>query len=565
MREVMTSHQNQLSSSPEERLQSLLTDTLRPAGHSAAWVVPNDDYTRLAYCKVEAGQDIGKLEILNPDNGEVFDTGIDVDGLEQPSWDKEGGFLFGSADARGGVFRYDISEHRQQKLSPHYMGPYNEIASGRAGILFTTPTGDYGQEELRLVDSSGKDRGALLTGGEFSFSRQDGTLFLKTTNEAPDGRVLKVDLSHDTELKEVVPHQAGRVLRSIQTSPDSLALSYTVDGLPGVALLDAQGKELQVFNSQLPGAIEQLALDEDGNLNFQWSSTVNPPEQRRLNRDTGEVETLHRNEIDGFDPEQYSVEQQWFRSADGTRVPITMAHRKSLKKTGQNPTHVHVYGAFGQTENPGFQPELVPFLEAGGIYAIAHVRGGGALGEQWHRQATGANRSKTYEDLSGAADHLINSGWTAPEHLSVGGASAGGLAAAVAATKFASKFDAAVIDCAPLDMENYESLDGPSWQSEFGTLSNSREAQHLADWSPVKGIDPGQDYPAFLISMGDRDARVNPDHSIRFADALRAANPQNQVQLRIDEGQGHSYNGSLEGYVQRATDTWNFVLQKTVK
>lgn len=539
-----------------------------PQGETLGWTSVSPDKKYLAYARVLNGMDSGRMEILDISSGEVVRTMEGANATQVPTWSqKDDKLYFSAGKGLPGFLSYDVSEDKATQMSRHWLAPYGDVAEHDGTVLFTTNAPAYLQEEAILVKRDGTQLYTDIPTGRMDFAVNGSNLYIQTTAEAPNGQVLMVDMSRaeaeGVKHRILIPEVEGRRIAEIAAVEDGVAVSYTDKFMPGLTVYDLEGKVKHEVKFEQPGVLSNLRTDEAGDLKFTWASLVQPDITKKLDVETGEVTVLSESKLPGHNPDDYVVERKWYTSEDGTKVPLTLAHRKGLQLDGTNPGHIYVYGGFNSAVDPAFSSTRLPFLEAGGVYAIAHVRGGSELGEEWHDQATGLNRPKVYGDVASAARFLAEEGYTSSNHLAVEGASNGGLVAGVAVTRNPELFDAAISEVGLHDMARYEQLGGVYWNQEYGTIEREEEAKGLLSWSPYHNVKSGVRYPAVLVTTGKHDDRVNPAHSFKFAARLQEAeSPERPVYLRVEENLGHGHSATDEQWADRYADQWAFLLSE---
>lgn len=541
-----------------------------PTGETLGWnsLSPNGRY--LAYAKVINGQDHGVLEIMDVASGKVKHRLRGANTLNPSVWAGQGDRLITSLPGYGdGLWSFDVSADRldSRPLTPERLAVYGEVAEHNGYVLFTRDSRSHLQEEAVLVTPTGGRVSTDIPRGKMSFSAQGPQVYIQTTAGADDGRILRVDLDKvgegSLQSHPVVPEKPGRRLLGFQALADGVAVSFMDQSMPGLAVYDAQGRLRHEIKSEQPGMFGELKTDAQGDLLYQWSTLTQPRVTRKLDLQTLETELVSQDQLPGFNPSDYTTERRWFTSEDGTRVPMTIAYRKDLKLDGGNPTHLHVYGGFATAQEADFKSTRVPFLEAGGICAIVHARGGNEMGEEWHDQATGLNRSKVHQDVEAAARFLTNEGYTSAQHLGLEGTSNGALVTGVAVTQHPELYDAAVAHVGLFDMARFERLGGGGWSPEYGTMRRPDQALGLLSWSPYHNVEEGVSYPAMLVSTGKHDNRVNPAHSYKFAARMQEVEtPDRPVLLRVEENLGHGHGLTLDQFLDRQADSWAFLLSE---
>jgi len=269
-----------------------------------------------------------------------------------------------------------------------------------------------------------------------------------------------------------------------------------------------------------------------------------------------------------FDPARFVTERVFYHSKDGTRVPMFLTHRKDLVKNGQNPTMLYGYGGFSFSETPTFWPDVIAWVEQGGVSAHANIRGGGEYGEAWHRAGQFEKKQNVFDDFIAAAEYLIREKYTSEVKLAINGASNGGLLVGAAMTQRPDLFAAAVPQVGVMDMLRYDKFTaGAFWATEYGRSSDPKAFVYLRAYSPLQNIKPGVCYPATLITTADHDDRVVPSHSFKFAATLQSvqsavASCDKPTLIRIEAQGSHGYR-PLDRRIAELADIWAFVAQQT--
>lgn len=269
-----------------------------------------------------------------------------------------------------------------------------------------------------------------------------------------------------------------------------------------------------------------------------------------------------------FDPTRFLTERVFYQSKDGTRVPMFLTHRKDLVRNGQNPTMLHAYGGFSDSETPTFEPDVITWIEQGGLYALANIRGGGEYGEAWHKAGQFEKKQNVFDDFIAAAEYLIRQKYTSPARLAINGISNGGLLIGAVMTQRPELFAAAVPQAGVMDMLRYDKFTGgAAWAAEYGASSDPAAFTYLRAYSPLHNIKHGVCYPATLLTTADHDDRVVPSHSFKFAASLQSvqgaiAACNNPVLIRIEAQGSHGYR-PLDHKIAELADIWAFVARQT--
>jgi prolyl oligopeptidase len=277
---------------------------------------------------------------------------------------------------------------------------------------------------------------------------------------------------------------------------------------------------------------------------------------------SGESTVLFQPSVD-FDPEDYTTEQIFYTSKDGTRVPMFLSYKKGISLNSNNPTYLYGYGGFNIPLTPSFSPSSLIWMELGGIYAVANLRGGGEYGEAWHQAGTKLNKQNVFDDFIAAGEWLSINHYTSSKKLAIGGGSNGGLLVGAVMTQRPELFAAALPAVGVLDMLRFQLFTiGWAWVSDYGSSDNPEEFQVLYAYSPLHNLKPGTAYPATLITTADHDDRVVPAHSFKFAAALQAAHTgANPVLIRIETKAGHGAGKPTAKVIEEAADRWGFLVK----
>ncbi len=269
-----------------------------------------------------------------------------------------------------------------------------------------------------------------------------------------------------------------------------------------------------------------------------------------------------------FDPTRFVTERVFYRSKDGTRVPMFVSHRKDAARNGQNPTMLYAYGGFSISERPRFRPDVIAWIEQGGVYAIANIRGGGEYGEEWHKAGQFDRKQNVFDDFIAGAEYLIREKYTSPAHLAINGGSNGGLLVGAVTTQRPDLFAAAVPQVGVMDMLRYDKFTGgAAWATEYGRSSDPKAFACLRAYSPLHNIRSGVCYPATLVTTADHDDRVVPSHSFKFTAAMQKVqgvvpNCSRPVLIRVEVMGSHGYR-PLDRRVAELADIWAFVAKNT--
>ncbi len=441
------------------------------------------------------------------------------------------------------------------------------VGDGRY-LLVTTAKGSGAGARVELRDL--QDPGARpqelidLGDGELTFLRSetDATpgrrpvLWFHTNKGAPRGRIIRIDPNERPgQRTDTIVDETGDVLHDVTVMKDRIAAVYLVDAVPVLRVFDRQGTlEREVPLPGIGDVTDVRAGSRPNQILYTFSSFLTPPTEYRTNVVTGRTTVVRGPGALPFDPAKFEVRRELVTSKDGTKVPMYLVHKKGMTLDGSNPTYLYGYGGFHNARIPTYSSALIPWLEAGGVYAAPALRGGGEYGEEWHDAGTRTRKQNVFDDFIASAEHLIATGVTSATKLAVGGGSNGGLLVGAAITQRPELFAAAVPQVGVLDSLRYDEFTvGDGWLRDYGSPDRADTFEALVRYSPVHNVRRGTRYPATLIVTGDHDDRVVPAHSYKFAAALQHAQGGNApILLQVSRNAGHGSSGS-------SADRWAFL------
>jgi prolyl oligopeptidase len=400
---------------------------------------------------------------------------------------------------------------------------------------------------------------------EFRFLGNEGTKFFFLTDlAAPTKRIVAMDIQQPgrEHLSEIVPPRKA-TLDAAFIFTDRLLAAYMVDVLTEVEVFDLTGAAAGRIDRPGYGTLAISGGDQsDTETFFAFTSYNTPTRIYRYDIRSGDTQLVRQPRVD-FDPGDFAVEQVFCRSKDGTRVPLMLAYRKDLATDKPQPTLLYGYGGYSISLVPFFRPEYVAWMEMGGVFAVANLRGGGEYGEEWHLAGKTTNKQNVFDDFIAAAEWLIAQKRTAPQKLAILGGSNGGLLVGAAEVQRPELFGACIPVVGVLDMLRFQEFTaGQFWRDEFGNLEKQDEFQALLAYSPYHNVKDDVEYPATLIMTADTDDRVVPMHSFKFAAALQRAQAREApILLRIESRAGHGAGTPVTKLIEAATDRYAFLIQ----
>lgn len=548
-----------------------------------AWV-PSDDGRRLAYTIQDGGSDWRTVRVLDVDSGRVLEDELRWVKFSNLAWAKDGsGFYYSRfpEPAKGAEFQ---SLNLNQAVYFHRLGdPQSadrlvyatpdrptlghgaEVTDDGRWLVITTHEGTDDRYEVSVVDLSqpGARPRTLFKGLEYSWSlvdSQGSRLIFVTNRDAPRYRIVSVDATAATpQLVELVSEAKGTV-DSASVIGDELIVAYLEDAKSVVRRFTLEGQPKAVL--QLPGIGSVGGFSGkagDPETFYAFSSFNAAPTIYRYDAKTG-ASTLFKAPKVGFDSNDYQVSQQFYTSKDGTRVPMFVVHKKGLDLSQGAPTLLYAYGGFNVSLTPSFKVAQLAWMEMGGVFALANIRGGGEYGKQWHDGGRLLNKQNVFDDFIAAAEHLIAKGVTTPEKLAIQGGSNGGLLVGAVVNQRPDLFAAALPAVGVMDMLRYNQFTaGRYWVDDYGDPAQEVHFKNLRAYSPYHNIRSGTAYPAILVTTADTDDRVVPGHSFKYAAALQAADIGEKPHLiRIETRAGHGSGKPTDKAIEEYADLWAF-------
>ena len=391
-----------------------------------------------------------------------------------------------------------------------------------------------------------------------------GELFIVTNLDAPNKRVVLADPADPgfENWREVVPERDDVVVQAAAAVGGKLAVSYLQDVQPRVAIHELDGTHVRDIAFDTLGSVGGGAGRWTSDEAFFTFQTFHVPSTiYRYDIATGEQSVWVAPELP-VDASAYEVDQRWFTSKDGTEVPMFVVHRPDVVLDGSNPTLLTGYGGFNNAMTPAFSALATTWLESGGVFALANMRGGSEFGEEWHRAGMLESKQNVFDDFIAAAEHLIAEGYTSSEHLAIRGGSNGGLLVGAVSNQRPDLFGAVVCTYPLLDMVRYHQfLVASFWVPEYGSSDDPEQFAYIHAYSPYHNVIDGGDYPATLYLSGDGDTRVAPLHARKMAALMQARNgSDNPILLRYHTQAGHSGGQPVSQQIDEMVDTVSFLL-----
>ena len=399
---------------------------------------------------------------------------------------------------------------------------------------------------------------------EYSFIDNDGPVFFFHTDfEAPNRRMIAIDTRKPEceNWKEIIP-ETQEPLQSVNLVNNLLVCTYLKDVTAQVKLYTMDGRHLR--NVEFPGLGTASGFGgkrRDTETFYSFQSFAVPPSIYRYDLITGKSKLLERAKV-GFDPNEYMTEQVFYKSKDGTRVPMFITHKKGIKRDSSNPTLLYGYGGFNISIRPYFSALRLVWMEMGGIYTVANIRGGGEYGQKWHESGKKMQKQNVFDDFIAAAEYLIESKYTCSKKLGILGGSNGGLLVGACMTQRPDLYAVTIPAVGVMDMLRFDEFTaGRFWVDDYGSAKNSKEMfEYLKGYSPYHNLKRGIRYPATLITTADTDDRVVPGHSFKFAAQLQHCHAgDNPVLIRIETRAGHGSGKPTSMIIEEQADIYAFL------
>ncbi|HEY3239087.1 MAG TPA: prolyl oligopeptidase family serine peptidase [Acidimicrobiia bacterium] len=548
--------------------------------------VPSYDGKTLAYALSENNADEATLHLKDVASGRVSD----VDRIEgakyaRPSWTPYGdGFYYvwlptdpsipvaerpGHAEVRFHVLGTDPD--RDPVIRERTGDPEKFVWThlSRDGHWLFSGLSNYTRDDLYFRDLRHPDSPwrTLVEGVEANFwvEAWEDRFYVTTNDGASRWRVLRADPAAPDRRQwaEIVPEARDAVLQDASVVGGRLALNYLRDAANQIEIRTLDGAK--VCTVPLPGIGSSSGIEgnpDEDEAYFSFNSFTTTPEIYRTSIQSGTTERWSKVAVP-VDSGPYTVEQVFYSSKDGTRVPMFLVHRKDLPRDGSTPFLLYGYGGFAVNMQPTFRGALYPWLEAGGGFAVANLRGGSEYGEDWHRAGMLSNKQNVFDDFIAAAQHLVAQGYTRPEHLAIHGRSNGGLLMGAALTQRPDLFRAVICEVPLLDVVRYHLFgSGRTWVSEYGSAERKEDFGWLYAYSPYHHVKADTAYPAVLFGSSDSDDRVDPLHARKMTAALQAASTGGPVLLRIEAHAGHGGADLVRSTVEEFTDYYAFLIDQ---
>ena len=537
-----------------------------------------------AYSISRSGSDWEEIFVIDLKTGQLTSDHVEWAKFSGAAWQGDG-FYYSAYDApvKGKEFSnvnevHKIYYHKigtpQSDDVLFYQNPsqpkrfYGVDVNEEETIMFLFESGAGAGNNLFVRDLRQKDSQFIQTTSDMDHQynpvlTKGDKIYLYTNYQAPKGRLMVTDLRHPglNDWQELVPEQQY-TLDGVTPVNGQFILTYNQDACDHAYVYGLDGKLRHKVTLPSVGSVGFSGKKNQPECFFSFTSFTQPGTIYRYDMEN-DKSTLYYAPKVAFKLDDFTSEQVFFQSKDGTRIPMFLTYKKGLKRNGKNPVFLYGYGGFNISLGPGFSASRIPFLESGGIYAQVNLRGGGEYGEEWHQAGTKMNKQNVFDDFISAAEWLISQGYTSKEKLAIVGGSNGGLLVGACMTQRPDLFRVAVPEVGVMDMLRYHKFTiGWNWASDYDTSEDSPEMfQYLRGYSPLHNLKPGTAYPATLVTTADHDDRVVPAHSFKFAATLQECHTgTTPVIIRIDTKAGHGGGKPLAKVLEEQADIYSFIL-----
>ena len=552
------------------------------------WYYPSPDARYVAYGLSRGGDELSTLHVLDTSSGRDLVDRIPHTQRSSVAW-ADDGFYYTFHPAPGTVPAGD--ENYYARAAFHRLGddPANDqvvfgegrpkediviVATSSDGrwALFSAWKG-WARTDLYLLDRAHPERGlvTVMEGVDATASGgpEHGVLWLRTNLDAPSYRIVAAPCeSPQTQSWRTIVPEGEHVIDAFGTTRDRIAVARLVRATSRLATYDHGGQDEREIALPSLGSTEGVSADPEGTLiGYTFQSFTRPATAFVADASSGTTTVVSRLRMPrGLDPDGIVVDQTTYASRDGTAVTMFLVHRRDVMPTGDVPTLLTGYGGFNVSRTPLYSSGAAAWVEAGGLYALPNLRGGGEYGERWHRAGMLGNKQNVFDDFHAAAEALIERGWTRPQRLAISGGSNGGLLVGVALTQRPDLFAAVACAVPLLDMLRYQNFRiARFWIAEYGSAESADQVGWLRRYSPYHNVRAGVRYPPVLFTTAEGDSRVDPMHARKMAALMQAQSedPNGLVLLRVDRDAGHGIGKPLDKQVEDFADQYGFLASQT--
>ena len=542
------------------------------------------DRKYLAYVISRSGSDWNEIYVMDTKTGDLLEDHIMWAKFTGVSWQGDG-FYYSAYDAptdgKGLSAKNEFQKVYYHKIGTkqaedrlEYMNKQHPLRFYQVGVTederFLVLYESDGEGNAIYVKDTKKPNAKYICIAE-DMSKDNSIAFadekrilLMTNDGAPNYKVLEFDVNAlSSKAGKVFIAEKEHLLEGIDMAGDKIIAVYMENIANHAYLLDSTGKQIREIQLPTVGSVGFSSSHKHNDVYYSFSSYTFPGTIYKYDLESDKSTLVFSPKVD-FNPEDYVTEQISYPSKDSTMVNMFVTYKKGLEKNGKNPVFLYGYGGFNISLNPGFSAMRIPFIQNGGIYVVANLRGGGEFGEAWHKAGTKMQKQNVFDDFIAAAEYLIKEGYTSPEYIAINGGSNGGLLVGAVVNQRPDLFRVAVPQVGVMDMLRYHTFTiGWNWASDYGRSDDSKEMfEYLYGYSPLHTIkNDGTKYPAILVTTADHDDRVVPAHSFKYTAQLQASSTGDEPKLiRIESNAGHGGGKPIAKVIDEQTDIWSFIM-----
>ena len=544
----------------------------------------NNSADMIAFSISDGGSDWRVWKVLDIETGEVLEDEIKWAKFSGASWENDdSGFFYQKYDEPQGELLKEINE--SPKLMFHKIG----TDQSEDYVVYENPDQPRWSWGINIIEdtnikilsiSEGTDERNRLyiqlnTGekfiplideliGAYSFiDSKDGILWFYTTEGAPNGKIVNLEIKNGSFVWNDVIQESENSIRSVNVVNNSFVINYLVDTFSSIKIFDLSGSFVRDLELPKNGTIGGFGGEiDDTETYFSVSNYVTPREIYKINLDSLDVNLFWKEEIDGYESEDYVSELKFYPSKDGTKIPIHISYKKGLEINKDTPLMLYGYGGFNISLLPGFRKTHAAWKNLGGVYAVANLRGGGEYGSEWHEAGMLLNKQNVFDDFAFAAKFLHENNIGSEKTTAIIGGSNGGLLVAATMLQNPDLFKVAIPQVGVLDMLRFSKFTiGWAWESDYGSVDKKDEFENLLAYSPLHNIEKDKCYPTTLVTTASRDDRVVPSHSYKFAAKLQEYQGcENPILIRIEDRAGHGAGTPKDKIINQISEIYGYAL-----
>ena len=544
----------------------------------------NNSANMIAFSISDGGSDWRVWKVLDIETGEVLEDEIKWAKFSGASWENDdSGFFYQKYDEPKGELLKEVNE--SPKLMFHKIGTdqsedyvvyenpdqprwgwgINVIEDTNIKILSISEGTDE-RNRLYIQLNTGEKFIPLIDEliGAYSFiDSKEGILWFYTTEGAPKGKIVNLEIKNNSFVWNDVIQESENSIRSVNIVNNSFVINYLVDTFSSIKIFDLSGNFVQNLELPKDGTIGGFGGEiDDTKTYFSVSNYVTPREIYEINLDSLDVKLFWKEEIVGYESEDYVSELKFYPSKDGTKIPIHISYKKGLNINQDTPLMLYGYGGFNISLLPGFRKTHAAWKNLGGVYAVANLRGGGEYGSEWHKAGMLLNKQNVFDDFAFAAKFLHENNIGSEKTTAIIGGSNGGLLVAATMLQNPDLFKVAIPQVGVLDMLRFSKFTiGWAWESDYGSVDKKDEFENLLAYSPLHNIEKDKCYPTTLVTTASRDDRVVPSHSYKFAAKLQEYQGcENPILIRIEDRAGHGAGTPKDKIINQISEIYGYAL-----